>query len=94
MKNLPPTPVETIDRARKVALDAGLRYVYVGNVPFHEGESTYCASCGKPAIRRVGYRVDPSGMKDGACAACGAKIPGVWSQDEALRFKPKPPAAP
>jgi len=89
MKNLPPTPVETIDRARKVAMDAGLRYVYVGNVPFHEGESTYCASCGKPAIRRVGYRVDASGMKDGACAACGAKIPGVWSQQQALAFKPK-----
>ena len=94
MKNLPPTPIETLDRARKVAMDAGLRYVYVGNVPFHEGESTYCASCGKRVIGRVGYRVDASGLKDGTCAACGAKIPGVWSQQQALAFTLKAPAAP
>ena len=90
IKNLPPTPVETLDRARKVALDAGLRYVYVGNVPFHEGESTYCPSCNKAVIRRVGYNVDASGLRDGACGACGQKIPGVWSQEQALGFKPKP----
>jgi len=95
VQNLPPTPVETLDRARKIALAAGLRYVYVGNVPFHAGESTYCPSCGKVVIRRVGYRVDASGLRDGACAACGAKIAGVWSQAQALAFKPKtPPPAP
>ena len=90
IKNLPPTPVETVDRARKIAMEAGLRYVYVGNVPFHEGESTYCPSCNKAVIRRVGYNVDASGLRDGACGACGQKIPGVWSQEQALGFKPKP----
>ncbi len=89
VKNLPPTPVETLTMARKIAMDAGIRYVYVGNVPMHEGESTYCPSCRKVVIRRVGYNVDPSGLRSGACAACGQKIPGVWSQEEALAFKPR-----
>jgi pyruvate formate lyase activating enzyme len=94
VKNLPPTPVETLIRARKVSMDAGLRYVYVGNVPFNEGESTYCPKCGKVVIRRVGYNVDASMLRSGACAGCGQKIPGVWSQDDALAFKPKPPKEP
>ena len=95
VKNLPPTPVETLDRCRKIVMDAGLRYVYVGNVPFHEGESTWCPSCRKVVIKRVGYNVDASNLKDGACAACSQKIPGVWTQDAALAFKPReksPPA--
>jgi pyruvate formate lyase activating enzyme len=92
MKNLPPTPVATIERARKTALDAGLRYVYVGNVPFHEGEHTYCPSCGKIVIRRVGYRVDASNLKDGKCAGCGTAVAGVWTQQQALSFRPKPKA--
>jgi pyruvate formate lyase activating enzyme len=89
LMNLPDTPVETLDRARKVAMDAGLRYVYVGNVPFHAGESTYCPGCGKIVIKRMGYKVDAVGLRGGSCAACGRKIAGVWSQDEALAFKPK-----
>jgi pyruvate formate lyase activating enzyme len=91
VKNLPPTPVETLTRARKISMDAGLRYVYIGNVPFSEGESTYCPSCGKVVIRRVGYNVDATLLKSGACASCGHKIAGVWSQDDALAFKPRPP---
>jgi len=95
MKNLPPTPIETLERARKISMEAGLRYVYLGNIPFHEAESTYCPSCGKTVIHRIGFRVETAGLKDGACASCGAKIPGVWSQEQALAFKPRAtPAAP
>jgi pyruvate formate lyase activating enzyme len=94
IQNLPPTPPETLDRCRKIAMDAGLHYVYVGNVPFSAGESTYCPSCGKVVIRRVGYNIDLAGFKNGACAACGTKIAGVWSQQDALAFKPKPKAEP
>ena len=86
VKNLPPTPVATLDRARKTAMDAGLRFVYVGNVPLHEGGHTYCPGCGKVVIRRVGYRTDTSNLKDGTCRSCGRKIPGVWSQEQALAF--------
>ena len=97
LMNLPPTPIETLERARKVSMDAGLRYVYIGNVPMHPAESTYCPSCGKVVIKRIGYNVDLAGLKDGACASCGQKIAGVWSSDAALGFKPRPkstPAAP
>jgi pyruvate formate lyase activating enzyme len=94
VNNLPPTPVETLDRARKISMDAGLHYVYVGNVPFNAGESTYCPSCSKVVIKRIGYNIDPSGLKAGACAACGQKIAGVWSPEQALAFKPKEKPAP
>ncbi len=79
VKNLPPTPVSTLDAARDTALAEGLRFVYVGNVPGHPGESTSCPACGKTVIRRMGYRIDEIRLKKGACAFCGAAIPGVWS---------------
>ena len=88
MTNLPPTPVATLERARHVAMDAGLHYVYLGNVPFHDGGNTYCPSCGETLIRRVGYNVDVVALTDGACARCGTTIPGVWTQEQALAFRP------
>jgi len=92
LRNLPPTPVATLERARKVAMDQGLRFVYVGNVPLHEGNHTYCPGCGKVVIRRIGYRTDASGLRGGACRWCGRAIPGVWTQEAALAFVPKGPA--
>ncbi len=77
--NLPATPVETLDKARAAALAAGLRYVYVGNVPGHPGENTYCHRCGKPIILRRGYMVGEVRMKNGACGHCGQPIPGIWT---------------
>ena len=56
-------------------------------MPFHEGGHTYCPGCGKPVIRRVGYRTDTSNLSGGKCGSCGRKIPGVWSQGQALAFK-------
>jgi pyruvate formate lyase activating enzyme len=75
--DLPPTPVETLDRARKIGLEAGLKYVYQGNVP-GEGENTNCPSCGKLLIERRGYEVTRYRVKDGKCPHCGANIDGVW----------------
>ena len=86
MLNLPPTPVATLERARQVAMDVGLRYVYLGNVPFHEGGHTYCPSCGELLIRRVGYNVEVVSLVNGACGKCGTAIPGIWSQEQALAF--------
>ena len=57
MQNLPPTPVEVIRRARRLALEAGLHYVYVGNVPGDEGENTFCPRCGRVLIKRYGFAV-------------------------------------
>jgi pyruvate formate lyase activating enzyme len=80
LNNLPPTPVEILEQARLVASDCGLEYVYIGNVPMHEAENTFCPSCGSIVIRRIGYRTDPSGLRDGGCAKCGHSIPGVWTR--------------
>ncbi len=78
LKNLPPTPISTIEKARSVALNEGMKYVYVGNVPGHEGENTYCHSCKKTLIRRFGFSVLENNISKGKCKFCGSKIPGVW----------------
>jgi pyruvate formate lyase activating enzyme len=79
LTNLPPTPVATLERSREVALAEGLSFVYVGNVPGHPGESTYCPGCEGRLIRRVGMATVENRLKAGACPDCGRKIPGVWS---------------
>ena len=76
--NLPATPIETLEKARKIAMDAGLRYVYIGNVPGHPGESTYCPSCGKMLVHRYGYAILENNIKKGRCVFCGKEIPGIW----------------
>ncbi len=73
----PPTPVETIHQARRIGLDAGLRYVYSGNLPGDEGENTICHSCGGPLIERWGYRIAKNHITDGKCPKCGAVIDGI-----------------
>ncbi len=79
LKNLPVTPVATLEKARQTAMAEGLHYAYVGNVWGHEGEHTYCAGCGKPVIRRIGFRILEMKVEDGSCVYCKEKIPGVWS---------------
>ncbi|MFO7890577.1 MAG: AmmeMemoRadiSam system radical SAM enzyme [bacterium] len=78
LRNLPPTPVKTMVKARKTALDAGIKFAYLGNIPGHEGENTYCPSCSKTLIRRVGYRVYENHIKHGKCRYCSENIPGIW----------------
>jgi pyruvate formate lyase activating enzyme len=82
LANLPPTPVETLEKARQIALEEGVRFVYVGNVPGHAGDNTYCPACGRPIIVRRGFAVTEYHIKRGGCAYCGASIPGVWWPDE------------
>ena len=78
LKTLPPTPVSTLDKARVVALSVGLEYVYVGNIPGHEGENTFCPKCKKMIIQRTGYMVGEINVKAGKCKYCGKPIPGIW----------------
>ena len=75
--DLPRTPVTTLRRAREIGLEAGLRYVYEGNVPGETGENTYCHNCGKTLIRRFGYHIKENKIKNSACTYCGAKIDGI-----------------
>ena len=81
MVDRPPTPVETLERAARTGREAGLRYVYLGNVP-GEGEETRCAECNERLIRRSGYRIRENRMVDGTCPACGAALDGVWFSSE------------
>ncbi|NPA47832.1 MAG: AmmeMemoRadiSam system radical SAM enzyme [Thermococci archaeon] len=75
--HLPPTPINTVEAAYRMAKEMGLPYVYVGNIPGHEGENTYCPRCGKPVIVRRGFEIIESHVKDGKCAHCGEEIPIV-----------------
>ena len=77
LKNLPPTPPETLIRARKIAMEEGLKFVYTGNTAYPEGETTWCPGSKEKAIVRQGYFVIANNLKDGACPD-GEKIPGVW----------------
>jgi pyruvate formate lyase activating enzyme len=74
----PPTPVKTLTTARKIGLEAGLRYVYTGNVPGNAAENTFCHHCGEAVIERWGFQVSRIRNKDGQCVKCGVKIEGVW----------------
>ncbi len=76
MTGVPPTPVSTLQRAREIGLEEGLRYVYVGNVP---GEAnTVCHACGQMLIRRSGYRILENHVQPGdRCPACGTPVAGV-----------------
>ena len=76
MKNLPPTPVETLDRAAAIARDCGLQYVYEGNVVSTTAENSYCPSCGKLLIKRSIYTILSNHIKNGRCPYCGKKIYG------------------
>jgi len=82
--NLPPTPVAILERCHSLAKEAGVRYAYIGNVPFHPAENTYCHSCGKELIKRAGMRVVENRMQAGHCPGCHAAIPGIWTQEQAL----------
>jgi len=78
LKNLPPTPISTLEKLRRIALDGGLHYVYMGNVPGHEAENTYCPRCRKMIIGRQGYRIFENNVLDGKCRFCGQAIAGRW----------------
>ncbi|MEN8154791.1 MAG: AmmeMemoRadiSam system radical SAM enzyme [Acidobacteriota bacterium] len=78
LKNIPPTPPETVLKARKIALDSGVRFAYVGNM-ISDAENTYCPSCNKLLIERVGFHSSIKGMKKNKCKYCGEKIPGRFN---------------
>ncbi|MGB2698646.1 MAG: AmmeMemoRadiSam system radical SAM enzyme [Candidatus Zixiibacteriota bacterium] len=78
MKNLPPTPVSSLERAHQIALETGLNYVYIGNVAGHNAENTYCHKCKEIVVGRIGYTITQMNLNDGKCKFCGEPIPGVW----------------
>ncbi len=79
IRNLPRTPVSTVERQWEIAEKAGIHYPYVGNLAGHEGEHTRCHHCKKIVIRRIGFSVLENSIRDGKCGGCGKPIPGVWN---------------
>ena len=78
LKSVPPTPVAALEQARNIALEAGLHYAYIANVPEHPGKHTYCPGCQALLIERVGYITRVVGLEEGRCGGCGHSVPGVW----------------
>jgi pyruvate formate lyase activating enzyme len=78
LQNLPQTPMSKLEEAYHIAKEVGLKYVYIGNVPGHTGESTYCPNCKKRLISRLGYTILENNIQDGKCKFCGYKIAGIW----------------
>jgi pyruvate formate lyase activating enzyme len=83
----PPTPLRTLERAGRIGHEAGLRFIYLGNVSGtardrHEMESTHCPACEALLIRRRGLGVTGYYLDDGHCASCGRVIPGVWGSPQ------------
>jgi len=77
MMNVPETGVESLIKARKVAMKHGLKFVYTGNLPDKEGSSSFCPKCRKSLVRRGWLTKMENDFKEGKCQ-CGEKIPGVW----------------
>jgi pyruvate formate lyase activating enzyme len=79
MRDVPPTPPATLSRARRIALDRGLRFVYTGNVHDPDGGRTRCPGCGTAVVERDWYVIDAYRLTDdGCCARCGTAIPGRY----------------
>jgi pyruvate formate lyase activating enzyme len=78
LTHIPSTQPELIRKARDIGHDAGLNYVYTGNLPGDLGEKTYCHGCNALLLDRFGFTIKDNHIKDGCCPDCGASIPGVW----------------
>ncbi|MBN1261420.1 MAG: AmmeMemoRadiSam system radical SAM enzyme [Anaerolineae bacterium] len=78
MLDRPRTPPATLERAYDIGKEAGLEFVYVGNIMNSERESTYCPICGMLVIERSGYQTRVRGTETGRCPGCGAVLAGVW----------------
>ena len=72
-----PTSVRILERARKIGLEAGLRYVYTGNVPGDAGEDTFCSHCGQLLVDRMGFQILKYQIKEKKCPKCGSPVDGV-----------------
>ena len=79
LEQLPPTPVEILNKAVQIAKEEGLTYCYTGNVPGNELSDTFCPDCRKMLISRQGYRITSFNLKNGKCPGCGRLIDGVWN---------------
>ena len=79
LRDLPQTPQATLEKARQIGFEAGLKFVYLSNLAPHEGNHTYCPGCHRAVIKRLGFRVLENSLLAGRCPHCRAALPGLWS---------------
>jgi len=79
LNHLPPTPVAVLEKAKAIALNVGLKFVYIGNVSGSSAISTICPKCKKTLVERNGFSIVNNAIKNGNCSFCGTKIPGRWT---------------
>jgi pyruvate formate lyase activating enzyme len=87
MNSLPVTPVASLHRAVETGKQSGLKYVYSGNVPGDEGESTYCFNCQKLLIERHGYKIISINLAGNKCSYCGTVLEGIFSETQVAGTK-------
>ena len=92
LQDKPRTPPETLHAARRIALDAGLHYVYEGNI-HSEGAHTYCSGCGRILVQRSWHDVLENSIRDGACPTCHQAIPGKWTNPHSAAISAKAPSS-
>jgi pyruvate formate lyase activating enzyme len=78
LKNLPVTPLSTLERAKMIADAEGLHYVYIGNIPGHPAQNTYCPNCHKMLVERAGFVADQILIRNNCCSFCQQPIHGIW----------------
>lgn len=78
LRDVPPTPLSTLQEARQVARECGINYVYIGNTTLPDAEDTVCPGCGTVLVRRDGYHILSNSLAGGKCPHCGKPIPGHW----------------
>jgi pyruvate formate lyase activating enzyme len=78
LTSLPATPIETLEEAVQIADEEGLKFVYIGNVPGHERNNTFCPDCGENIIERIHFSMLTLNVIEGKCGHCGYDIPGIW----------------
>jgi pyruvate formate lyase activating enzyme len=80
LTQLPPTPVNTLKNARDIAVQEGLKHVYIGNVPGLNAENTVCPKCSKVVVERKGYSIIQNNIEKGKCKFCSSPVAGVWGK--------------
>jgi pyruvate formate lyase activating enzyme len=78
--SVPPTPVQTLEKAWKIGRRAGLDFVYAGNLPGHPYDNTYCPDCNTMLIQHMGFDVLMNRIRSGRCPECEREIAGVWKE--------------
>ena len=81
LTHLPATPVTALKKAREIAIEEGLHYVYIGNVPGLDTQNTICPKCGRVLVERKGYFIQQNNIESGRCKFCSEKIAGVWQKE-------------